>query len=282
MKRKRIAVAVDTRQFKNSSHREKVVEHVFLGELLRYLWVKRIAGVQVLKPEVDAAGYDIVLSLGRVIRHVQLKTMIKGGKARFQPVHDSLAVHPSGCVVWIVLNEDLSIDHFMWFGGEPGQVLPDLESFERARHTRANAQGEKKERAQTWSVPKSKFERVADLGGLVGRLFGSGVGESAASPMPGPMNPTAYATLFRELGFQRWEHRKKLRHKSLDVTLYFNCRRDGFVWFTAYSRDRAQFADAFWQSVPAPQKKDARPDLCTLVPRPGRERAAFEDLLRVG
>ena len=64
---------VDERQFRSSSHREKVVEHVFLGELLRHLWVARIAGVQVLKPEVDASGYDLVLSLGKVIRHVQLK-----------------------------------------------------------------------------------------------------------------------------------------------------------------------------------------------------------------
>ncbi len=70
---------IDERQFKSSSHREKVVEHVFLGELLRHLWVAKIAGVQVLKPEVDASGYDLVLSLGKVIRHVQLKTSMHDG-----------------------------------------------------------------------------------------------------------------------------------------------------------------------------------------------------------
>ena len=37
--------AVDERQFRSSSHREKVVEHVFLGELLRHLWVAKIPGV---------------------------------------------------------------------------------------------------------------------------------------------------------------------------------------------------------------------------------------------
>jgi hypothetical protein len=31
--------AVDERQFRSASHREKVVEHVFLGEWLRHLWL---------------------------------------------------------------------------------------------------------------------------------------------------------------------------------------------------------------------------------------------------
>ncbi len=48
----KVVRTIDERQFKSSSHREKVVEHVFLGELLRHLWVAKIAGVQVLKPEV--------------------------------------------------------------------------------------------------------------------------------------------------------------------------------------------------------------------------------------
>lgn len=173
MKRKRIAVAVDTRQFKNSSHREKVVEHVFLGELLRYLWVKRIPGVQVLKPEVDASGYDIVLSLGRVIRHVQLKTMMKGGKARFQPVHDSLAAHPSGCVVWIVLNEELRFEQFLWYGERPGRPLEKLLKCKRARRTRANAEGVKGFRPNTRKVPKSAFESLDGIDALVRRLFGA-------------------------------------------------------------------------------------------------------------
>jgi hypothetical protein len=173
MRRKVAKSKVDERQFMNSSHREKVVEHVFLGELLRHLWVRRIAGVQVLKPEVDAAGYDLVLSLGRVIRHVQLKTSMRDATTRSQPIHESLAEHPSGCIVWIRLNYDLTFDHFLWFGGDPGQPLPDLSGFKRAKHARANAEGVKKEREQTRRIPHSKFEAVTDLAGLVGRLFGA-------------------------------------------------------------------------------------------------------------
>jgi hypothetical protein len=167
-----VATQRDERQFRNSSHREKVVEHVFLGELLRHLWVARIAGVQVLKPEVDAAGYDLVLSLGKVIRHVQLKTSMHDASTQSQPIHGSLGEHASGCVVWIVLNENLSFDHFLWFGGKPGRPLPDLGRFKRARHARANAQGVKAVRAQTWRVPKTAFEVLPDMGALVERLFG--------------------------------------------------------------------------------------------------------------
>ena len=82
MAARKVVKTIDERQFRSSSHREKVVEHVFLGELLRHLWVAQIAGVQVLKPEVDASGYDLVLSLGKVIRHVQLKTSMHDGKTQ--------------------------------------------------------------------------------------------------------------------------------------------------------------------------------------------------------
>ena len=125
-----------------------------------------------LKPEVDAAGYDLVLSLGKIIRHVQLKASMQHAKTQSQPIHASLGEHPSGCIVWIVLNDDLSFERFHWFGAGPRRPLPSLEGFTRAKHARANAQGIKKERAQTWRVPKSAFDTVPDMAGLVGMLFG--------------------------------------------------------------------------------------------------------------
>lgn len=172
MKKSKRAGVPDPRQYLDSSHREKVVEHLFLGELLRHLWVKRISGVQVLKPEVDAAGYDVVLSLGPILRHVQLKASMHDARARSQPVHQALATHPSGCVVWIVLRDDLRFERFLWFGGAPGEPLPSLSGFARAKHTRANKDGVKSIRVGTWRIPQSKFVPVADLDGLVTRLFG--------------------------------------------------------------------------------------------------------------
>ena len=94
-------------------------------------------------------------------------------KAASQPIQESLGDHPSGCIVWIRLNDDLTFDHFLWFGGEPGQPMTDLTTFKRAKHSRANAQGVKKERVQTRTVPKSAFDKLPDMAALVGTLFGA-------------------------------------------------------------------------------------------------------------
>ena len=95
--------------------------------------------MRVRKPEVDASGYDLVLSFGPVTRHVPIKTSMHDGKAAHQPIHESIGSHPSGCVVWIVLNKDLTFACFRWYGAAPGKSLPSLEGFKRAKHTKANA-----------------------------------------------------------------------------------------------------------------------------------------------
>ena len=51
----------DPAHYAESSARENLVEHVFLGELLRGLWRRSIRDVQVLRPEVDSGGYDLAL-----------------------------------------------------------------------------------------------------------------------------------------------------------------------------------------------------------------------------
>jgi hypothetical protein len=71
-----------------------------------------------------------------------------------------------------VLNEDLTFERFLWFGDAPGQPLPSLTRFTRAKHSRANAEGMKNERVNTWRVPRSKFARIEGMAGLVQALFG--------------------------------------------------------------------------------------------------------------
>jgi hypothetical protein len=164
-----------TRHFLKSRYREKVVEHIFVGELLRHLWANGLDGVEILAPEVDASGYDIVLTLGPVVRHVQIKCSVDGGKTEGQHVNASLALQPSGCVVWIVVDErTLAFRRFLWFGGEPGKLLPDLGTFKNARHARANAQGIKAFRANTKIIPRSRFTALPDMAALVHNLFGEG------------------------------------------------------------------------------------------------------------
>ena len=58
----------------HSTLRERVVEHVFVGEALRALWKQRIRAVEVLRSEFDAHGYDLVMARGPIVRHIQFKT----------------------------------------------------------------------------------------------------------------------------------------------------------------------------------------------------------------
>jgi hypothetical protein len=84
-----------------------------------------------------------------------------------------LTERPSGCVVRIWFDPNtLTLGPFYWFGGEPGEPLPDIAGFKAQRQTRGNAQGEKKERPAIRVVRRTKFERIDDVPGLALRLFG--------------------------------------------------------------------------------------------------------------
>jgi hypothetical protein len=69
----------DAAHFADSSARENLIEHVFLGELLRGLWRKSVRDLEVLRPEVDSGGYDLALEFRGMTRHMQLKSSYRGG-----------------------------------------------------------------------------------------------------------------------------------------------------------------------------------------------------------
>ena len=46
----------------HSTLREQIVEHVFVGDVLRRLWQRGVTDVEVLRSEFDAGGYDLVVS----------------------------------------------------------------------------------------------------------------------------------------------------------------------------------------------------------------------------
>ncbi len=122
--------------FLHSTLRERIVEHVFVGDMLRSLWRRGITEVEVLRSEFDAGGYDLVVAFQRIVRHIQFKSMVAGGRAANVKVSLKLAEKPSGCVIWIIVTPDLGFDHFLWFGGTPGLPLGDIEQFRTAKHTK--------------------------------------------------------------------------------------------------------------------------------------------------
>lgn len=162
--------------FLKSTFYEQMVEHVFVSEVLQEAWYGFGKTVEVLRTEVDSAGYDVVFECNRVLRHVQLKTSGSNAKAGGQKVNIALAEKPSGCVVWIVREEERPSRRmkltYRFFGEKAGMPLPSLESFKVAKHSKGDASGVKKERPNIRVVPKQHFVPVATTRELVELLFG--------------------------------------------------------------------------------------------------------------
>jgi len=157
------------KNFTHSTLRERIVEHVFVGDLLRALWIRDVLDVEVLRPEFDAHGYDIALSRGRVVRHVQLKTQAKGNVG----ISRALADMPSGCVVWITANKDLELGPFHWFGNEPGKPLQDISEYPQLKHAKANAKGIKTVRKNHNKLPRRAFSKLKTIDDVIDKLFGN-------------------------------------------------------------------------------------------------------------
>jgi hypothetical protein len=129
--------------------------------------------VEVLRSEFDASGYDLVMSYRKVVRHIQVKTVTENGKAASVKVSLKLVEKPSGCVIWIVVSPKLVLKSYRWFGGPPGQPLPDIQEMKKAKHTKENAEGIKLELPNHRLVPRGRFERLETLDSVLDRLFGS-------------------------------------------------------------------------------------------------------------
>lgn len=155
-----------------SRAREQLLEHQLLGEIVRRML---LAGrrCEVLRAEFDASGHDVVLESDGVLRHVQLKAMRADGRRAHVNIHTALADKPSGCVIWMLVDPStLTASAFLWFGGAPGEPLPDLGD-RSVRHTKGDATGVKAVRPDLRLVRRSQFERVATYDALMDRLFGT-------------------------------------------------------------------------------------------------------------
>jgi hypothetical protein len=105
-----VAADPESAHFVNSTLRERIVEHVFIGEALRHLWQRHVTDVEVLRSEFDAGGYDLVMSHGKVVRYIQFKTITENGKATRVNVNLKLLEKPAGCVICIGVNSELELN----------------------------------------------------------------------------------------------------------------------------------------------------------------------------
>jgi hypothetical protein len=161
-----------TQHTESSSYREKLIEHLFVAELLKLSWLHHCCSLEIAKPEVDNSGYDLIMEAMGVVRHIQLKTSIIGGKTAVQKVHTKLADKPSGCVVWIYIDEEtLRLGPFYYFGAEAGSPLPSLVDRKVAKHTKGNKDGVKAQRQSIRVLPKGSFTKIETIGDLYTCLF---------------------------------------------------------------------------------------------------------------
>jgi hypothetical protein len=158
----------------NSSFREKLIEHLFIGELLKLSWKSSNCTLEVASPEVDNAGYDVIAEDNGIVRHIQLKASYIGGRTANQKVHTRLSDKPSGCVLWIYFNEDtLELGPFLFFGAQPGERLPALDGLKVAKHTKGDQDGFKAERPNIRVLPKGKFRKIECVDEVYAALFGA-------------------------------------------------------------------------------------------------------------
>jgi hypothetical protein len=125
-----------------SAYREVLLEHLFAGEVMRHLWLRGNVRIEILKPQVDDSGYDLVLEANGVIRHVQLKSSHQHSTTADTKVSLHLARKPSGCVVWLLFDPaTLQLGPYLWFGGQPGQPLPVCQDSASPSMRRATRKG---------------------------------------------------------------------------------------------------------------------------------------------
>ena len=157
----------------HSSLREGLLEHLFVGEVMRTLWLRGVRDFEALRPTTDAAGYDVVLAANGIIRHIQLKASGIGARTSQQKINVALSRQPAGCIVWMrFAPETMTLGPFLWFGDHTGGGLPDLGE-KIARHTKGNASGEKAYRTSMRVLNKGQFTALAGIEAVVDRLFGT-------------------------------------------------------------------------------------------------------------
>ena len=162
----------DPAHYAESSARENLIEHVFLGELLRGLWRKNVRDLEVLRPEVDSGGYDLALEFRGITRHVQLKSSYRGARRVDVTASVKLLERPSACIVWIFFDPDsLALGPYLWFGNAAGEKIPPLGE-KIAKHTKPNAMLKKADRPAHRVIAKKRFASLDTIDDVISRLVG--------------------------------------------------------------------------------------------------------------
>lgn len=111
------------------SQTERMRSVVFIklaaAELQRFYWRQRVFDVEISTGHADADGYDLIVTRGDIVRHVALLTRPHDRRVEDVWISEKLAQLPSACVIQLVVDDDLKIVEWHWFGAGPGEPLPE-------------------------------------------------------------------------------------------------------------------------------------------------------------
>jgi hypothetical protein len=140
---------INSKDSTHSSLRESIIEHLIVGKILETLWIKNLFEVEVLKPQVDDAGYDLAIDCKSSqdknhssIRYIQLKSSRSNAKTARVNVSLKLTKKPNWCVIWIIFEQ-----------------------------TKGNSIGDKAVRPEHRVVPKKEFKTMNSTKEVVDWLF---------------------------------------------------------------------------------------------------------------
>jgi hypothetical protein len=71
-----------------------------------------------------------------------------------------------------MVDDDLYWQNFLWFGGKPGEPLPDISVMKVAKHTKGTSEGVKNERPNHRIIKRNQFVSLSNLDALLFELLG--------------------------------------------------------------------------------------------------------------
>ena len=91
----------------NSTYFENLMRHRFTYDVSRLLLLRDPPlMMNVSRAEIDDAGVDIVMTVGRVTRQIQMKALAKEKTSNPYAIAESLLKMPQGCVIWICYDRE--------------------------------------------------------------------------------------------------------------------------------------------------------------------------------
>jgi hypothetical protein len=156
----------------NSLFIEMTLQHLLLAKLSQVVWKKKKSKLlEIAAAEIDNKGFDVVLTVSKVTRHVQLKCLKLDARRRKIDVNVGLLDKPSGCVLLCEYNpSDLEFTGFYFYGNSPGKRLPDIRKLPVALNSRRSLK-ERTLRKNVRNIPRNRFVSVNSLERVFEKLF---------------------------------------------------------------------------------------------------------------